>query len=252
MNDGSEGCRYCGRTPRTKEHALAKQLAELLPQPVSMTAERIQLDSDGETLLSSWTTTTPASVVVKDFCTMCNGGFMNSIDSAIKDEFAQLVNGSPIVLDGPAIARWAAWATKQALSYQAAYPEDLSDPGDYTRFYGLQEPLPHSFIHLGRSSAPLPWVHFHARRPMWLTELFGEERRCGLQVWIAVYGHLVVRVILVHEEQAVSLVMADDGRLVRLHPDPATEVDLGALPPMDERHVAEVSKLSAVIRRAAT
>lgn len=212
-----------------------------------MTSERIQLDGDRQSTLSKWSTPTAAAVIVKDFCEACNSGFMKDLDCAVKREFAQLACGSTTVLDGRRTAAWASWVTKQALSYQTAYPEDLSDPGMYTRFYRTREPLPLSFVQVGVCESVMPWVHLHARRPMWLTDALGGQRRCGLQVWLAVYGQLVIRVVLTHEPAVVQLMAPDDRRLARLHPSPSDEVDLGSLPEITSEDVSELSKLAGVL-----
>lgn len=247
---GPESCRYCNEPKRTKEHALAKQLAALIPQPAKMTAERVAVAAAATDVLSEWQTSTPASVEVRDFCAGCNSGFMNDMDHSVKAEFAQLCQGNALVLDAEAIDRWARWITKQYFSYQAAYPEDYSQAPDYRAFYRDRRPSPDMHVYVGLGDA-LPWPHIHARRPLFLSPLFSEpaedQREVGLQVWTAAYGQLVVQVVHLHDSQIVVPLRGADQPVGRLWPDPPPEVDLNGLARLDEAGLAALTKLQPLL-----
>lgn len=179
------GCRYCGASDRTREHALATQLATLIPQPESMTAERVRVEREASETLSEWTTPTPANVIVRDFCSGCNSGWMNELDWAIKSDFAELCAGRALTLDSDRIALWSSWVVKQFFSYSAAYPDDYSRPMDYRAFYASRTPLPGMHVYIGLG-ADLPWPHIHLQRPMFVAPALrvdAADRRVGLQLW---------------------------------------------------------------------
>jgi hypothetical protein len=199
-----DGCRYCGTSDRTREHALARQLAGLIPQPESMTAERLRIGRGTTEHLSDWTTSTPASVVVRDFCGRCNSGWMNDLDSAIKPEFAEFCVGRARSLDTDGLARWSSWVVKQYFNYAAAYPDDYSRPSDYRAFYETRRPLPGMQVYIGLCSDPF-WQHIHGQRPMFLSPIFdadSAEQRVGLQLWTAGYGQLAIQVLHVHDPRS--------------------------------------------------
>jgi hypothetical protein len=239
-----KGCRYCDTAERTREHALASQLAELIPQPPSMTAERLRIASGTAESLSEWTTSTPANVVVRDFCGDCNSGWMNDLDTAIKAEFADLCRGTPVMLDTGGIEQWRRWIVKQYLSYLGAYPEDYSRPADYQAFYGTREPLPGMQVYLGLG-ADLPWPHIHGQRPLFLSPLFSTdpaERRLGLQLWTAGYGQLAIQVVHVYDPQFDARRRPDSQPVVRLWPDPPDALDLSRPLRLDTDGFAKLTK----------
>lgn len=243
-------CRYCDRAERTKEHALAQQLAGLIPQPPTMTAERRTVTATGGELLSAWHPSTPASVEVRDFCSGCNGGFMNDMDHSVKAEFEQLCRGNALILHSEAIERWAAWTTKQYFSYQPAYPEDYSRNADYHAFYRSRRPLTDMHVYLGLGDG-LPWPHLHGRRPMFLSPVLSKpgdvEREVGLQVWTAAYCQLVVQVVHLHDNRLPVPLRGADQPAVRLWPDPPPVVDLQTRARIDEAGLATLTKLKPLL-----
>jgi hypothetical protein len=243
-------CRYCESPHLTKEHALAKQLADLIPRPASMTAERLRLaDAQTETL-SEWATRSAAYVEVRDFCKSCNGGFMADLDTAIKSEFAELVVGTAVTLFSDSIARWAAWATKQFLSYQAAYPDDLSRPDDFHTFFRTRKPLPETHIYLG-VTADVPWPHLHSRRPLWgslpSSEVQTIERWVILQIWTAVYGHLVIQVVQ-RQDPRIHVPLRPAGwSLAKIHPDAAPSVVTRDLRSLTVASIGTLTKIETLL-----
>lgn len=231
-----QGCRYCDRSDRTREHALARQLAELVPQPSTMVAERLRVGFDGTERLSAWPTSTSANVVVRDFCSDCNGGWMNDLDSAIKAEFRDLCRGIPVTLEADAIERWTQWIVKQYFSYQAAYPDDYSRPADYHAFFDLRRPLPGMQVYVGLGRG-LAWPHIHGQRPLFVSPLFSvdsAEKQLGLQVWTAGYGQLAIQVVHVNDPQITIRTRPETQPVARLWPDPEGPVELERLERLDE------------------
>jgi hypothetical protein len=242
MND-PKPCRYCGRLERTVEHALASQLADLIPQPEAMTAERLAV-AESIMLLSGWDTQTPAAVKVRDFCSQCNSGFMSDLDTRVKAQFAKLCRGEGLVLDQSAVDGWSSWIAKQYLSYQSAYPEDYSDPDAYHAFFSDHGPVPEMQIYVGLG-AGLPWPHLHARRPIFARPMFdpgSDERRIGLQIWTATYGQLIVQVLYAHLPELRTPLRDVDGTVARLWPDPQASIDLTTMPRSDAAGLAELTK----------
>jgi|GEM_PF-5663614 len=245
MEESPEGCRYCGRNPLTREHALASQLAALIPSPQSMTSERVTVGAQGAEILSSWSAANAAQVVVREFCEGCNGGWMNDLDTAVKPSFAEMVIGNTVHLERIEARIWATRVVKQFLSYQASYPDDLSSPDEYRLFYSTRKPLDGQQVYLGIGTS-LPWVHLHGRRALWATTN-GGERKCVLQLWTAVYGQLVVQIVAPQSASLRIPMRAVDGKMSVLWPIADSHVQPGGRGRLSKDEVAELTMLQPLL-----
>ena len=170
---------------------------------------------------------------------------MNKLDTAVKSSFAEMVAGRVVVLDATAARIWAAWAVKQFLSYQAAYPDDLSGHYDYQLFRSTEEPLDGQQVYLGIGT-DLPWVHLHARRPAW-TNAVGGEQICALQLWTVVYGQLVVQVVASHSPTPGIPMRTAATKLSALWPVADGGVRPGTNGLLGEKEVVELTKLKPLL-----
>jgi len=141
-------------TKRNREHALGRQLGDLIGGPSAFSVLRSTITADTDIATSKgWSSQTPTEWISKSFCEKCNGGWMARIDDAAKPVLTSLLDEErlkvPSALGEEECGAIALWAFKLSLVFQHVAGNVRSDATVFHAFYNDKEVPEHAAVGVG-------------------------------------------------------------------------------------------------------
>jgi len=157
-------CLFCGSEGKlSREHVAPQWIGKLFPELSDVEYERV-FQAAGEPIETHRRPGVGLDQTVKNFCVVCNNGWMAQLEDEVKPILGPLIQDEPGPLDALAQERIAVWAAKTIL---AIGPTNLGKRAiaslELYRWVGERQiPLPGSIVWLSRYTGTEQWpVSFH-------------------------------------------------------------------------------------------
>jgi hypothetical protein len=142
-------CIFCGSDAKlTREHVFAQWLRDYFPTDGQNEYLRRQIDFDSDEVHAR-----PGpdfDIVVRDYCSTCNNGWMSDLERAVEPILGPMLKGDARLLTAPEQHTLATWATKTMLTLQGFNIDGTRfvSPERYLWFGKHQIPLSGSYVWL--------------------------------------------------------------------------------------------------------